>query len=139
MTLEEWDLTVQVESPVDFTSLLYHGCNIREYYESHDLISYFNMLNGPTYINLIRHFRVRAHVYDRKAAQLEMDEKVLIDPSLAGKSREEMGLEPFTCTEIRSSIMGIPVFISQEVIAYVIRRAFEGSFKDGLDNNKKSP
>jgi len=49
-----------------------------------------------------------------------------------------MGLEPFTCTEIRSSIMGVPVFISQEVIAYVIRIASEGSFKDGLDNNKKS-
>jgi len=30
-----------------------------------------------------------------------MDEKVLIDPSLAGKSREEMGLEPFMVTEIR--------------------------------------
>jgi len=50
-----------------------------------------------------------------------------------------MGLEPFTCTEIRSSIMGVPVFISQEVIVYVIKRASEGSFKDGLDNNKKSP
>jgi len=68
-----------------------------------------------------------------------MDEKGLIDPSLAGKSREEMDLEPFTCTEIRSSIMGVPVFISQEVIVYIIRRAYEGSFKDGLDNNKKSP
>jgi len=139
MTLEEWDLTVQVESPVDFTSMSYHGCNIRENYKSQDLISYFDMLNGPTYTNLIRHFWVRAHVYDRKAAQLEMDEKVIIDPSLAGKSREEIGLEPFTCTEIRSSIMGVPIFISQEVIAYVIRRASEGSFKDGLDNNKKSP
>jgi len=70
---------------------------------------------------------------------LEMDEKVLIDPTLAGKTREEMSLEPFTCTEIRSIIMGILVFISQEVIAYVIKRASEGSFKDGLDNNKKSP
>jgi len=68
-----------------------------------------------------------------------MNEKVLIDLTLAGKTREEMGLEPFTCTEIRSSIMGIPVFISQEVIGYVIRRASEGCFKDGLDNNKKSP
>jgi len=67
-----------------------------------------------------------------------MDEKVLIDPTLDGKTREEMGLEPFTSTEIRSSIMGVLVFISQKVIAYVIRRAFEGSFKDGLDNNKKS-
>jgi len=69
MALEEWDLTVQVESPVDFTSLSYHGCNIREYYESQDLISYFDMLHGPTYTNLIRHFWVRAHVYDKKAAQ----------------------------------------------------------------------
>ena len=51
-----------------------------------------------TYTNLIRHLWVRAHVYDKKAAKVEMDEKVLIDPSLAGKSREEMGLEPFTCT-----------------------------------------
>jgi len=68
-----------------------------------------------------------------------MEEKVLMDPSLAGKTREEMGLESFIDTEIKSSIMGVPVFISQDIIAYVIRRASEGSFKDGLDNNKKSP
>ena len=74
-----------------------------------------------------------------KAAQLEMDEKVLIDPSLAGKSREEMGLEPFTVTKIGLSIMGISVFISEEVIAWVIRRASEGRFISGLDNNKTSP
>jgi len=97
------------------------------------------MLNGPTYMNLVRHFWVRAQVYDRKAAQLEMDEKVLIDPSLAGKTREEMGLEPFTCKEIRSSIMGISVFISEEVIAWVIKSASEGRFISGLDNNKSSP
>jgi len=68
-----------------------------------------------------------------------MDEKVLIDPSLQGKTREEMGLEPFTCTEIRSSIMGIPVFISEAVISWVIRRASEGRFVSGLDNSKTSP
>jgi len=50
-----------------------------------------------------------------------------------------MGLKPFIDTEIRSNIMGVQVFISQDIIAYVIRRASEGSFKDGLDNNKKSP
>jgi len=36
-----------------------------------------------------------------------MDVKILIDPPLAGKSREEMGLEPFVDPEIRSSIMGV--------------------------------
>ena len=97
------------------------------------------MYNGPTYENLVRHFWVRAHVYDKKAAKFEETEKVLIDPTLEGKSREEMGLEPFVDTKIRSSIMGISVFITQAVIAYVIRRASEVSFKDGLHNNKKSP
>jgi len=96
-------------------------------------------VNGPTYVNLIRHLCVRDSVYDKHAAKLEIEEKVLIDPSLAGKTREEMSLEPFIDIEIRSSIMGVPVFISQEIIAYVIGRASEGSFKDGLDNNKKSP
>jgi len=62
MSLEEWDLTVQVESPMDFTSISYHGCNIMEYYESQNLMDYFNMLNGPTYMTLVRHFWVRAHV-----------------------------------------------------------------------------
>jgi len=50
-----------------------------------------------------------------------------------------MRFEPFVETEIRSSIMGVPVFINQEIISYVIGRASEGNFKDGLDNNKKSP
>jgi len=68
-----------------------------------------------------------------------MDENVLIDPSLQGKTREEMGLEPFTCSEIRSSIMGIPMFISEAVISWIIRRASEGRFVSGLDNSKTSP
>ena len=37
---------------------------------------------------------MRAQLYDQKAAQLELEEKVLIDPSLKGKFRVEMGLEP---------------------------------------------
>ena len=78
--------------PVDFTSLAYHGCNIKEFYEAQDLLHYFDMLNGPTYVNLIRNFWVRASVYDKHAAKLEMEENVLIHPSLVGKSREE-GLE----------------------------------------------
>jgi len=101
-------------------------------------MDYFDMLNGPTYLTLVRHFWVRAQIYDLKASQLEMDEKVLIDPSLEGKTREEMGLEPFRCEEIRSSIMGIPVVISVDTIAGVIRRASEGRFVYGL-SNKKSP
>jgi len=101
MSLEEWDLNVQVERPVNFISLAHHGCDIRSYYEAQGSMEYFNMLNGPTYENLVRHLWVRAHVHDKKAAKLEEIEKVLIDPTLEGKSREVMGLEPFVDTEIR--------------------------------------
>jgi len=111
MSLEESKLNVQVENLVDLLSLAHHGCDLRGIYQAQDLMDYFDMLNGPTYLTLVRPFWVRAQIYDLKASQLEMDEKVLIDPSLEGKTHEEMGLEPFRREEIRSSIMGIPVVI----------------------------
>jgi len=137
ISLEEWELNVQVESLVDLISLAHHGCELRGYYHAQDLDDYFGMLNGPTYMNLVRHFLVRAQVYDRQVAQLEMDEKILIDPSLKDKRREEMGLEPFTSTEIRSSIMGISVFISEAVISWVIRRASDGIVHKWLGQQQK--
>jgi len=96
------------------------------------------MINGPTYLTLIRHFWVRAEIYDLKASQLEMEEKILIDPSLQGKTHEEMGLEPFRQEEIRSSIMGLSVVISIDTIARAIRRASEGRFVYGLNSKKSS-
>jgi len=80
MSLEEWELNVQVESPVDFISLVHHGCELKGFYHAQDLDDYFGMLNGPTYMNLVRHFWVIAQVYDRKVVQLEMDEKILLTP-----------------------------------------------------------
>jgi len=101
MRLEKWELTVQVESPVDFLSLAHHGCELRNFFQAHDLDGYFCMLSGPTYENLIKHFWVRVEVYDVHAAKMEEHEKVLIDPSLEGKSKEQLGFKHFTCTEIR--------------------------------------
>jgi len=54
---------------------------------------------------------VRAKIYDSHVAKMEEYEKVLIDPSLEGKTRKQLGLKPFICTEIRSNIIGIPVTI----------------------------
>jgi len=120
MGMKEWQLKIQTENPVDFSSLAYHGCDIQKYYEVQGLMNYFNMLNGPTYKTLISYFWVRASVYDKEASEDEVREKILLDPSLAGKTREEMGLEPFKRTKIRSSVMGIPVHISKEIIACVL-------------------
>jgi len=138
MSVEEWELIVQVENLVDLLSLAHHGCDLRGIYQAQDLMDYFGMLNGPTYLTLVRHFWVRAELYDLKASQLEMEEKVLIDPSLKGKTRAEMGLEPFRCEEIRSSLLGIPVVISVDTIAKVIRRASEGRYVYGLKGKNNS-
>jgi hypothetical protein len=71
MSLEERELKIQIKNPVDFNSLAYHGCDIRSYYEAQGLMSYFDMLNEPTYKTLLRHFWLRASVYDRAASKLE--------------------------------------------------------------------
>jgi hypothetical protein len=139
MSLEEWDLKIQTENPVDFTSLEYHGCNIKSYYEPQELMDYFNMLNGPTYDALVRHFWVRASIYDINAAKQEETEKLMINPTLEGMTREEMGLEPFTSTEIRLSVMGIPVFISKGIISCVIKRDATWTYKGWISNPKTSP
>ena len=93
-------------------------------------------MNGPTYENFVKYLWVRAEIYDKYAAKLEEDEKVLIDPSLEGKTRAEMGLKEFTRTEIRSNIMGIHVTIIEEVIGKACRKDVDGAFQWNL--NKKT-
>ena len=87
MKLKEHQLKIQTENHVDFKSLTFHGCDIKVYYAVQGLLNYFNLLNRPTYKALIKHFWVRASVYDREASELEEQEEILIDPTLAGKSR----------------------------------------------------
>jgi len=95
------------------------------------------MLNGPTYVKLVNDFWVRVEVYDVDAAKVEELQVVARDPSLRGKTRKEMGLEPFRQTEIRSSVMGIPITITEEVIAKACRVAPTSRFLWNV--NRKHP
>jgi len=124
--LESFD--VQVKSPVDFASLKRNGMNLEALISAQKLFDYFRMLNGPTYVNLVKDFRVRAEVFDPEAASLEERQVVARDPSLKGKSRKEMSLEPFRRLEIRSAVMGIPITITEEVITRACRVAPESRF-----------
>ena len=85
-------------------------------------------MNGPTYVTLVKDFWVRAEVYDVDAAKEEELKAVIKDPSLRGKTRKEMGLESFKQTEIRSSVMGIPITITEEVIAKACRVTATGRY-----------
>jgi len=92
------------------------------------MFPYFEMLNGPTYVTLVKDFWVRAEVYDVDAAKDEELKAVIRDSSLRGKTRQEMGMESFRQTEIRSSVMGIPITITEEVIAKACRVTATGGF-----------
>ena len=119
---------VQVESPVDFASLKRNGMNLEAEIVAQQMFPYFEMLNGPTYVTLVKDFWVRAEVYDVDAAKDEELRAVIKDPSLRGKTRKEMGLESFRQTEIRSAVMGIPITITEEVIAKACRVTATGRF-----------
>jgi len=119
---------VQSESPVDFGSLKRNGMDLESLITVQEMFPYFEMLNGPTYVTLVKDFWVRAEVYDLEAALDEEDKAMIRDPSLRGKTRQEMGLESFRQTEIRSTIMGIPVTITEEVIVRACRVAPTGRF-----------
>jgi len=62
---------VQVESPVDFASLKRNGMNLDSLMAAQKLFAYFNKLNGPTYLKLVKDFWVRAEIYDVDAAKVE--------------------------------------------------------------------
>ncbi|RHN58827.1 hypothetical protein MtrunA17_Chr4g0006621 [Medicago truncatula] len=140
MSIEEWELIIQAENPVDFASLTHHGCDLVRFYKKQKLMGYFSLLNGPTYEVLVRQFWVRASVFDKVAAKQEEAQMILVDPTLEGKTREEMGLLAFTGTEIRSNVMGIPVTINEQVIAQAMRRDASGTY-DGeeIPNPRTSP
>jgi len=86
---------VQIESPVDFASLKRNGMNLDALMAAQQLFPYFDMLYPPTYVKLAKDFWVRAEVYDVDAAKAEELQVVARDPSLRGKTRKEMDLEPF--------------------------------------------
>ena len=47
---------VQSESPVDFTSLNRNGMDMDALIAVHEMFPYFEMLNGPTYVTLVKDF-----------------------------------------------------------------------------------
>ncbi|MCI56581.1 hypothetical protein A2U01_0077832, partial [Trifolium medium] len=58
------------------------------------------MLNGPIYTRMVKEFWMKAEVFDELSARMEEEELVRKNPTLKGKSREEMGLNPFSGTVI---------------------------------------
>jgi len=71
MSIRLESFEVQIESPVDFASLKRSGMDMEALISAQKMFGYFRMLNGPTYVNLVKDFLVRAELFDKEAAILE--------------------------------------------------------------------
>jgi hypothetical protein len=119
-------LIVQIESPVDFTSLKKYKVNMEGLIETQKLSEYFKMLNGPTYVNLVKDFWLKAEVYNEKPVKVAGKQA----GSKKGKMEIELNPTSFSSLEIRSEVMGIPVTITEEIIAKACRMNAEGRFQE---------
>jgi hypothetical protein len=119
-------LIVQIESPVDFVSLKKYDVDMKELVDTQKLSEYFKMLNGPTYVNLVKDFWVRAEVFNGKPAKVVGKQAVL----KKGKMTVEKNPTSFNSLEIRSEVMGIPITITEEDIAKACKVDAEGRFQE---------
>ncbi|MCI15856.1 hypothetical protein A2U01_0036995, partial [Trifolium medium] len=105
---------------VDFESLRVNDFDVEDLFIKQGWKRYFDMLNGPIYSRLVKEFWMKAQVYDELSARLEEEVLVRKDPSLQGKSREEMGLSIFNGTVIKSVLAGVEITISRAHLAKLL-------------------
>ncbi|MCI63737.1 LRR receptor-like serine/threonine-protein kinase RCH1, partial [Trifolium medium] len=76
---------------VDFESLRVNGFVIEDLFVTQGWKRYFKMLNGPIYSRMVKEFWMKAEVFDELSARMQEEELVRNDPTMKGKTREEMG------------------------------------------------
>jgi hypothetical protein len=125
------------EKFVDLESLKVNGVDIQGLFFDQQWKSYFEMLNGFVYYDVVKYFWQKASVYDQAHADEEVRRMVEKDASLKGKTRSQLGLRPFKGKEIRSNILGINVLITQEHIAKILELDNEGENIDEYNDKSK--
>ncbi|MCI30135.1 cullin-like protein, partial [Trifolium medium] len=100
MDFNESVLKFWYDRMVDFKSLKANDFDVEELFINQGWKRYFEMLNGPIYTKMVKEFWMKSTVYDDLSVTMEVDQIVLNDPSLKGKTRQEMGLKEYNGTEI---------------------------------------
>ena len=130
-------LKILIEQVVDFDSLGRNGVNIAEFFAFQKWSPFFQMLNGPTYKEMVKEFWIKAEVFDEEAADREPAKRIDEDKSGKRVTRADFGLEEFKEAEIRSNILGVPVKITQKLISRVIGVPDSGMFIIGTNNKSE--
>ncbi|MCH82535.1 hypothetical protein A2U01_0003343 [Trifolium medium] len=100
-----------IESMIDFDSLEANDLDLKPFFEKQGWLTFFSRLNGPVFPFLVRDFWKYATV---------------INGGLDGQR------------EIQSSVMGMEVSITQDIVAHVTGAPNEGPFEPDSDKIKNS-
>ncbi|MCH86884.1 cullin-like protein, partial [Trifolium medium] len=120
MQFDESLLKFCYDKMVDFESLKVNDFDVEELFLNQGWKRYFEMLNSPIFTNLVKEFWMKSKVYDDLAARMEEEQVVLKNPSLKGKTRDQMGLKAYNGTKIRSNIAGLDFTITKAHFAKLL-------------------
>ena len=121
-------LRIQIENIVDFGSLERNNVVITDYFARKQWGPFFQMLNGPTYTELVELFWIKAFVFTEVDDAAEEESVVRNNPAMKGKNRAEMGLSEFTETEVRSNVLGLDMVITKSMIRKLLQIPSGGLF-----------
>ncbi|KAK2369170.1 hypothetical protein QL285_082319 [Trifolium repens] len=129
------ELQFAVEKPVDFESLKVNGFpGIKGLFEKQDLIYHLEIMNGPTYTELIKEFWMKASIITRESYNDPIKRLIKEKPELRGKSPANMGLRPFVGIEIESYVAGLRVSIRLEHIYEALKLTSDGIYLKTSDS-----
>jgi hypothetical protein len=93
------DLQFAIENPVDFESLRVNGFpEVKDRFERQGLMYYFDVMNGPTYNEIVKEFWMKASIITKTKYFERLKQLVKEKPELSGKTPAEMGFRPFVST-----------------------------------------
>ncbi|CAJ2645639.1 unnamed protein product [Trifolium pratense] len=137
MEFQESLLSLVSEKMVDFEGLKANNFDVEPYFIKQGWKRYFEMLNGPIYPELLRHFWMKAKIFTKYEAKQEEKQAIERNPSLKGKSRKEMGLIEFTGTQIRSNICGLNLIYSKEHFNKLLNLDDKGLILDAFEKDTR--
>ncbi|KAK2424334.1 hypothetical protein QL285_034706 [Trifolium repens] len=121
------ELNVAIENPVDLESIRVNGFGeVVHLYKKQGLEYYFDLLNGPTYIEMVKEFWMKAYVITRDVYDRKVKEKMKENPEFKERTPEEMGLRSFISTEIESFVAGFRISIRLSHILEALKLKRDG-------------
>ncbi|KAK2455641.1 hypothetical protein QL285_003072 [Trifolium repens] len=121
------ELNVAIENPVDLESIRVNGfAEVVHLYKKQGLEYYFDLLNGPTYTEMVKEFWMKASVITRDVYDRKVKEKMKENPEFKERTPEEMGLRSFISTEIESFVAGFRISIRLSHILEALKLKRDG-------------